>query len=546
METLNVEGAEQQRRLLAWICWGIVLVLGLFLAAFATRLEPGRNVSVVGAQASSIALLVLVVAIVAAAIRPLFGLYAIVFLTLIGDAVTATWFPFAKNLSSRESLLFVSDKLALSPLEILIGMTLVFWIIDVLGRRDRYVVKGPLFGATLLFMAFVLFGFFIGLSKGGDLRIALFEGRAMFVLPLVYILAINLCTPANLRGLAWLAICAININAVLAINYWDKLTPLQREDLESLGEHAASVQLALVILFTLTLWLYKGSSRLVRLLMLLTCIPIVAVFLIAQRRSAAIGLGVGLILLVVSLAWRHRVKFFFALPILIVCATSYTVLFWNSTSLAGFPAQAVKAVISPSEVDTKDKSSDLYRIVENYDINYTIRSAPLTGVGFGRPFLTPAPLPDISFFEFYRYIPHNSILWVWIKTGFLGFMSMMAMFALAIRVGVRSLVKERDPTNASFIMFGIMYVAMFAVFAFVDIAWDARSMVTLALAFALCTHMAPRPARPIVHAFRGVVFDPEVAADEDEDDEDVAQDEVGDLVSASASFPAPDPEERLT
>ena len=70
----------------------------------------------------------------------------------------------------------------------------------------------------------------------------------------------------------------------------------------------------------------------------------------------------------------------------------------------------------------------MYRTVENLDINATINAKPLTGLGFGQKFYRPFPLPDISFFLFYEYIPHNSILWIWIKTGVGGFVAMLFLF----------------------------------------------------------------------------------------------------------------------
>ena len=118
----------------------------------------------------------------------------------------------------------------------------------------------------------------------------------------------------------------------------------------------------------------------------------------------------------------------------------------------------------------------------------------MLGIGFGQKFYRPIPLPDISFFEFYEYIPHNSILWVWIKTGFGGFLSMLMMLGLAVRVGARNLVSARDDTDAAFALVGVAFVFMFAVFAYVDIAWNSQNMVLLAVAFALCSSKVARTA----------------------------------------------------
>ena len=175
-----------------WIATGCVLVAIAVMLFFARRAVPQ-------AEASSIALLVLIMALVGAAVNPILGLYAIVFFTLIGDSITTNWFPFAKNLSSSESLLYLSDKLTLSPLEILIGVTFAFWLINVAGS-GRTVIRGPVFTAAAAFTIFVVVGFVVGVGRGGDLRIGLFEGRAMFVLFPVYVLAITCATAPRCVG----------------------------------------------------------------------------------------------------------------------------------------------------------------------------------------------------------------------------------------------------------------------------------------------------------------------------------------------------------
>ncbi len=476
---MSVRQMERRRTLATWFGSGFVLFAGAVLAYLAHRTVPN-------AEASSIALLVLVVAIGAAAVRPILGLYSIVFFTLVGDAITVNWFPFGKNLSSRESLLYLSDGLTLSPLEILIASTVAFWLVDVVGGRKR-IVTGPLFYAVAAFTAFVAFGFMIGIRRGGDLRIALFEGRSLFTLLPVYVLAVNLCDRPALRRLAWTAIAAIVVNAFLALNYLNDLSLAARAEREDLGEHPASVHFNAVILFTLVLFLNRGASRATRYLLLVLCVPVGWAYLEAERRSAAVALMVGLLLVVLSLWWRRRSQFVVLAPLLLVCSVTYTAAFWNSTSSAGFPAQALKTVIVPGSSTEKDRSSDLYRQIENFDLNFTIRSSPLTGLGFGHRFYRPIPLANISSFEFHEYIPHNSILWIWIKTGFGGFVALLLMFAVALREGARTLLSERDRTHASFVMMGIAYTAMFAVFAFVDIAWDPRSLVFLGLSFALCS-----------------------------------------------------------
>ena len=81
-------------------------------------------------------------------------------------------------------------------------------------------------------------------------------------------------------------------------------------------------------------------------------------------------------------------------------------------------------------------------------------------------------MPDISFFEFWEYIPHNYVLWIWLKLGFLGFAAMLFMFGRAVQLGARSIALVRTNDHVAFVAVGLTYVVMFLVFAYVDIAWD--------------------------------------------------------------------------
>ena len=55
-------------------------------------------------QPFSIVFVGLIICCSAVVVRPILGVYGAVFLTMIGDTVTVPWYPFTKNLSSRESI----------------------------------------------------------------------------------------------------------------------------------------------------------------------------------------------------------------------------------------------------------------------------------------------------------------------------------------------------------------------------------------------------------------------------------------------------------
>ena len=153
----------------------------------------------------------------------------------------------------------------------------------------------------------------------------------------------------------------------------------------------------------------------------------------------------------------------------------------------------MKSVVAPDQLANEDQSLDLYRVVEIADINFTIRQNPLLGVGFGQPFLRPYPLPSISSWILAVYMSHNWALWIWMKMGFFGFVTVIYLLATAMRSGARSLydMRDDDPDLAVLTLTSTAFVLMYAIFTYVDISWDARNLTVLALAFAHLEHEVP-------------------------------------------------------
>ena len=185
--------------------------------------------------------------------------------------------------------------------------------------------------------------------------------------------------------------------------------------------------------------------------------------------------------------------FWWFTPTVLFLGSGFVAATWNAEGALGLAATSVKSVIAPDQLGAEEESSNLYRVIESFDLWFTIRSSPITGRGFGQQFLMPLPLPDISFVEFWQYIPHNSILYMWIKLGFFGFAVMFFMFFRGVQFGARSTLGARTGDDVATVFAGMASVVMFVVFAYVDIAWDTRSTVFLAVAFALCADYAVLP-----------------------------------------------------
>jgi O-antigen ligase len=79
---------------------------------------------------------------------------------------------------------------------------------------------------------------------------------------------------------------------------------------------------------------------------------------------------------------------------------------------------------------------------------------------------------------------HNSILWIWMKAGVGGFIAMLLLFGKAMRTGARATLRAGRGDFAAMTLTSTAFVLMYAVFAYVDIAWDGQNLVLLAVAMA--------------------------------------------------------------
>ena len=151
---------------------------------------------------------------------PRAALGATIAFTLTGDLVTVWWFPFAKNLSSWESIMYLSDGISLSPLEITIVWGLAVTAYRNLAALGRPFRSAPLLTPLLVFIGFAFVGLVRGLSRGGDARAATLEIRPLILLPLAYLLIVNVCqTRSDYRRMFWAALAAILVQSVLSLQY---------------------------------------------------------------------------------------------------------------------------------------------------------------------------------------------------------------------------------------------------------------------------------------------------------------------------------------
>jgi hypothetical protein len=79
---------------------------------------------------------------------------------------------------------------------------------------------------------------------------------------------------------------------------------------------------------------------------------------------------------------QNRRLFWALVPPALLIACVYTAVYWNHSGTLAEPVKALKSVIAPNQVDYADQSSNLYRLMENVNLSYTIHHSPILGVGW--------------------------------------------------------------------------------------------------------------------------------------------------------------------
>jgi hypothetical protein len=450
-----------------------------------------------GADPIVVAWLIYTAALALILYQPRYGIYLLLFFGLVGDSVLMPWFPFTKNFSSEESIFFVHPDLIVSPLEVMLMVTILSWLARQFGARRVEFYSGPLFWPALIFLAFTCFGIVWGLGRGGDVTIGLFEARPLFYLPLLMVLVSNLLTRReHFSHLMWAIVLAIFIEALIGTHYVLFVLGGTLRNVESITEHAAAVHMNTVIVLAAAAWIYKTSA--VKRILLPLMVPVVLLaFMATQRRAAFLALGIACLLLAYVLFKERPYAFWLIVPPLMLLGVVYIAAYWNAGGALGKPAQAIKSVIAPGQLHLRDQLSNVYRVLENINVRQTIRAAPLTGFGFGHPFLLVLPLPDISFFAYWQYLPHNSILWIWIKMGVGGFVAMLYLVGMAITTSVQTWWRMPRNELSAIALTATLYLIMHFLYAYVDISWDIQSMLYVGAMMGVANSLQRIVARPV-------------------------------------------------
>lgn len=445
----------------------------LFTIIFITTLGFTLLSVLAGRQVGSTVVMAILAALIATALVVRWP--AVGFFVVVGCAVLVEENPLSTPIfSDRLNIYYWPPNLA-GLIERPIGFMILFiFLVFICHRfiaRQWPLRGGELFWPYLFFLLCVAGGVIHGLASGGDFKIIVLEVRPFWYLFVSYLLAYNLVdSKRHIRLFFWIVILGAGVKAVQGLYIY---LILFHGDLQGHNEIMAHEEsfffVALILLIILFCLHHRYRPQLYAALLIL---PAVLIALVAnQRRADYLALLVGAMVAWTITFWvkpRARKPLIIGLIAFLALATSYVIAFQHSTGILGEPARAIISIINPNVADARDASSNLYRTIEDADLKYTVKQNLLLGLGFGKQFLQPFPLPDISASDpLYVYVPHNTIYWVWMRMGPLGYLTLWYLFGAFIVRGclIARQLKDRYLQLVAIYVVAVTFMEVIVAFA---------------------------------------------------------------------------------
>ncbi len=329
-----------------------------------------------------------------------------------------------------------------SPFEMFLALLLAVWLIKGFANRSLRLPVSAVGLSVAAFALVVALGWVRGATGGGSFQDSLLELRPWLYLTIAFLASSQLITkPKHVTVLLGVLAVGIGVKAVQGV-----ATLLEHYDRrpQSILAHEEAFFFGLFLAILAALWLIpmKGKLRTVMTLLF----PFVLVADVANQRRTAWAIAAAVLFAVfVVCFWgfpeRRRVIAGFAV-MGCVLAGVYWLLFSNSPGLAGQPARAVLSQLLPSD---RDLQSNQYRIVENVNLGIAIRQTMPFGTGFGHRIPEAVPNVDISDIDsFISYLPHNGVLYVWLRLGLPGIVAFWMMVAIALMTASNVFRRRQD------------------------------------------------------------------------------------------------------
>jgi hypothetical protein len=379
----------------------------------------------------------------------------------------------------------------ITPMELQLLLVLFVWVFVGAIRKNLSLSTVPLkFPATLFYLALVS-SIVYGIVRGGDFVVSMWETRALLYLGIMFIFVPQIIqTKRQLQNLIWSCVAGIAFKALqgavrfaslgFSFGSWPHIY-------ETLTNHEDPVFFITLFVLLMGMLLFHSSSHQRRVLLWLSPLFLLG-FVAAQRRATYVSFMAAMLAFLLLIPKSDRQKVLRILIVVVAIFGMYLSAFWNSYSRLGSIAQQFKSTVTGEgkiRGEYKDETSNQYRAEENYNLAYTFKSAPVIGIGFGNAYERPL-LPWGSHYALSDYLPHNQILWVFVKMGAIGGTLFWLFFNSFVFRGAMILTRLKDSYLKAVCAVCVVAIVNQFVVSYVDmqLAWY-RNMVYLGLLMGL-------------------------------------------------------------
>lgn len=348
-----------------------------------------------------------------------------------------------RNVVGVDALRFNAIEAVLFFLAILV---LLRWLVGSrIDNPDGTEAAKPLKRALLLTLVtlFVWIGW--GVARGGNSQQMLWQTRQIMWAPLMSAMFIHAFrTPKWHRALGFIIIgCAI-LRCFDGIYFFYGMVKPQALFVEYSMTHEDSMLLIVTIVMLGAMVLERPTKRMIMTVMCI--LPILALGLVVNHRRLAyvsLAMSIVAIVMLMNVNLRKRITRWAMIGAPIIILYVGAGMATKGDSVIFFPIRSLVSV-----TDNKNASNQT-RDIENYNLLYTFREAPLLGTGFGHEYNEVSVAYDISAaMPNYRYIAHNSVLWLLMLCGGIGFAGMWLCYCIGIFMGARVYQITTDPDIA--------------------------------------------------------------------------------------------------
>jgi len=352
--------------------------------------------------------------------------------------------------------------------------------------------------ALLVFLATVCGLAVLGIARGGGVEWAFRQSIHLLQLSLVAMLFLYvLRIPDDLAAVGTAFVAAAVARSLLVVYvYFGVCMPAGITQLPGKPEwctnHSDTVLFVTALMILLAHALEQRKLK-VTLLSVGIAIVILLGIVLNNRRLAFVSLSAAPLVVFFALRpSKRKRRVTIALAVLVPLLVGYVLVGSEIDS----PSPLLKpAKLVVSVMDQKDQSS-VSRDIENENLIYTLSQSPIIPKGFGHEYDYSPNNPPVdlhTFFQNFRIIAHNGVLWSWSLAGVVGFPLLWFLYPLTGTLALRGYRNATSPLERSAALASLAVVVVVMIQIWGDQGFISYiTLVTFGVAFAVVARLAAR------------------------------------------------------